>query len=158
MYVQCTYIAGGIFLHNLSPKCFKFSGLYLFLVVSWWEKSYISGFTIDFSMGTCNGNLLKFHHLKIMLVGVKHVLIYENDWNFNNFLTSSIKSGTIFYKSGLDRHVFVCPFHIIYKNQKILKGLAASVHLHKFQWKIKRIESVLKIKFGRSRTNRCVRT
>ena len=46
----------------------------------------------------------------------------------------------------------------IYKNQKILKGLAASVHLHKFQWKIKRIESVLKIKFGRSRTNRCVRT
>ena len=27
----------------------------------------------------------------------------------------------------------------IYKNQKILKGLAASVHLHKFQWKIKRI-------------------
>ena len=94
MYVQCTYIAGRIFLHNLSPKCFKFSGLYLFLVLSWWEKSYISGFTIDFSMGACNGNLLEFHHLKILVVGVKHVLIYENDWNFNNFLTSSIKSGT----------------------------------------------------------------
>ena len=119
MYVQCTYIAGGIFLHNLSLKCFKFSGLYLFLVVSWWEKSYISGFTIDFSMGACNGNLLKFHHLKIMPVGVKHVLIYENDWNFNIFLTSSIKSGTIFYKSGLDRHDLVCPFHVFTEGQKI---------------------------------------
>ena len=112
-------LRGGIFLRNLSPKCFKFSGLYLFLVVSWWEKSYISGFTIDFSMGACNGNLLEFHHLKILVVGVKHVLIYENDWNFNNFLTSSIKSGTIFYKSGLDRHVFVCPFHVFNEGQKI---------------------------------------
>ena len=82
-------------------------------------KSYFSGFTIDFSMGACNGNLLKFHHLKIIPVGVKHVLIYENDWNFNNFLTSSIKSGTIFYKSGLDRHVFVCPFHVFNEGQKI---------------------------------------
>ena len=86
MYVQCTYIAGGIFLHNLSPKCFKFSGLYLFLVVSWWEKSYISGFTIDFSMG----EWMEIYwsstiYLKIVLVGVKHVLIYENDWNSNIF-------------------------------------------------------------------------
>ncbi len=80
----------------------------------WWEKSYISEFTIDFS----NGNLLKFHHLKIMVVGVKHVVIYENDWNLNIFLTSSIKSGIIFYKSGLDRYDLVCPFHIIYKISK----------------------------------------
>ena len=122
----CTYnvrtLRGAFFyatLFFLSHEYFKFSNLYLFLVQFWWEKSYISGFTIDFSIRTYNGNLLKFHQLKIMVVVVKHILIYENDWNSNIFLASSIKSGTIFYKSGLDRDVFVCPFHIIYKNQKI---------------------------------------
>ena len=70
-------------------------------------------------MGIYSGNLLKFRHLKVMVVDVKHILIYENDWNSNIFLSSSINFCTIFYRSGLHRHDLVFPFHVSNEGQKI---------------------------------------